>query len=338
MSIVLIEGWGGSGKSLLLSYLDSHSEIIAMPVHDKIPYDVAKLDSSNFIVNDQDIRKLRSILSSHGYYNIEYNAIRKVIPVLLSTNKDDIINIPFKINFEAFESLWKSYVAKAKNMTKDELVEYFYKAFAESVEFKENKIFNNLKYYATLGDARSYLPNEILEKFNDLKIIFVKRSIPDIIAIRSNRNTPTGLTKGMFEKDFLEVIFSGEINKIINYERSIQKAIISKNDRVLNVDFDELLSNKNETLFKIISFLNCQQETLSPKLLGYDIGDGDKNYGSNKNDSAEELLSKTQLRIVIFLERAGRLSSILNKGIFALMRTFYIIYRIFRRIYNLFKK
>lgn len=337
MSLILVEGWGGSGKSLVLSYLDSHSQIMAMPVHDKLPYDVLNLDKEHLSIKQNDLRPIRSVLSSHGYYNIEYNATRSVIPVILSTEKDDIINIPFNFDFQNFEKIWKSFLIDSKKFSKNQLIHFFYKAFSLSTKFKDNKNIDTLKHYATLGDARSCEPKLLLNQFYESKIIYVRRSVAEIIAIRSNRNTPNGLAKGMFEKDFYELIFSGEIQKIINYEYLINKALLENKKRILIIDFDDVLYQKETIIKNILNFLHCKSEELTPTLLGYDIGDGSENYGSKKNDVADELLSTRKLKIIRIQEKIGRSSITLNRCIFAMNRALYIMYRVLRRINRILK-
>ena len=319
MSLILVEGWGGSGKSLVLSYLDSHPQIFAMPVHDKLPYDIASLDDKYLNVDKADFRKIRGILSSHGYYNIELNAFNKYIPVMLSTDKDDTVNIPFDFNFEKFESSWKSFIPFNNKISRYQLISFFYKAFISSAIFKEKKSIELVEHYATLGDARSKPPQEILDKFSDSKIIYVRRSITELIAIRSNRKTPTSLPYGMFEKDFFELIFSGEIQKIINYERQILNTKNQSNEKVLIIDFDEIFNNKSMFINRLSTFLKISDKQLSSTMLGFAIENDSNNYSAKKNDHADRLITKNQIKLIRFFETAGRNSNFINNCFYVLM-------------------
>lgn len=313
MGLVIIEGWGGSGKSLLLSYLDSHSDLLALPVHDKLPYDLLKLRSSQLNTLNSDIRHIRNTLSSHGYYNIEYNAIREQIPVLLSTEKDDTINVPFKFPFEKFESLWKAEAVAEKYFSREKLLDIIYTKFFEVSEIEQQKTNSLSKNFVSLGDARSCAPTKFLQEYPNSKIIYVKRDISELIGIRSNRQTPTGLAKGMFEKDFLSVILSAEVQKIIDYEHKIKSAQTNNSDRVLIVEFEALFDDRMHTLNNVQKFLDLPSEKLFPTMMGYKLGDETQNYGSQKNDSVHNLLQPTKISYVKFFEKIGRKSKIFNK-------------------------
>lgn len=330
MPVLLVEGWGGSGKSLLLSYLDSHPEIFAIPVHDKLVYDVLGLNSQSLHTNDKDIRHIRKILSSHGYYNIEYNATREVIPVLLSTKKDDILEIPFKFSFEEFERSWKRAALETKSFTKGVLIDILYGAFYENAETHKEK--NKIKLFATMGDAKSCSPQKFLENYPLSKLVYVKRSVEELIAIRSNRKTPTGLSKGMFEKDFLTVILSGEIQRIIDYERKVHKASRLHPKNVFICDFDSLFSDTNRMISDVQAFAGCSVSKLAPTMLGYDLGTKSMNYGTQKNDVADLLLKPHERELVILLEKIGRMSAILNAIILRICKITNFVVRIMRYV------
>lgn len=334
MALVIIEGWGGSGKSLLLSYLDSHSDLLALPVHDKLPYDLLKIRSSHLNTVDSDVRHIRNSLSSHGYYNIEYNAIRQQIPVLLSTKKDDTINVPFKFNFEQFEGLWKSDAITQKYFSREKLLDIIYTNFFKISEIHKQKSKTTKKMFVSLGDARSCAPSKFLIEYPNSKIIYVKRSVSELIGIRSNRQTPTGLAKGMFEKDFLSVMISAEVQKIIDYEHKITAAEIVNPNRVLILEFDTLFDDTTQTLNKVQKFLELRTEKLFPTMLGYNLGDETQNYGSQKNDSVRNLLSRTKMLNVTFFERIGRQSQVLNNF---LLQSLSLVSFIIRALKYIFK-
>ena len=332
MSVVVLEGWGGSGKSLLLSYLDGHSELFAMPVHDKLIYDFMMLRANDLHCKDQDIRHLRKVLSSHGYYNIEYNASRGVIPVLLSTKKDDVIEVPFKFKFEKFEKSWKSKILDNITFSRERLIELFYTSFLESVETKDYKDISSINSFVTLGDARSCCPVRFLNTYPNSKLIYVKRSIPELIGIRSNRKTPSGLTRGMFEKDFLTVLLSGELQRIVDYEHKLNIAKNLNPTRVLTVEFDHLLLNRDKTLISIQKFLECSIEKLSPSMLCYSLGNDTQNYGTQKNDSVESLLSPGRILFIEFFAKLGSKSIFLNRVSLACFKLLFFVLRLIRFI------
>ena len=327
MDLIVIEGWGGSGKSLALSYLDSHPEIYAMPVHDKTHYSLLNLNPQRLKLEYHDLREIRRVLDSHGYYNIEYNSIRGVIPVLLSTKKDDILPIPFVHNFEKFEEGWKRDLLNTQSNAPSNILKAIYKSFIRQTGHKDSVNAESFTKVATLGDAKSKDPVDVLENYAFSKIIYVKRSIPDLIGIRANRVTPAGLSAGMFEKEFFDLILSGEIQKILKYEYQLEAISEDLSNRILIVEFDDLIINKKSVFHSITNFLKCRNFEMYPSMLGYEIGREDDNYGTSKTDSGIELLSSVQLRIVKVLEYIGRLSYATNVFIYMSLRVIHFIYR-----------
>jgi hypothetical protein len=332
VEVVVVEGWGGSGKSLLLSYLDSHSKVLALPMHDKIVYDLLELPNDKLHAADQDIRHIRSCLSPHRYYNIEYNGTRRVIPVLLSTLKDDIINIPLDFDFRRFEETWKNKVIRLKHFSRKQLLEIFYTSFFKCVETKYLRPIESINTFVTMGDAKSCTPLQVLRGYEGVKIVYVKRSVTELIAIRSNRKTPTGLTPEMFEKEFSTVILSGEIQRIINYERLINKAKRSFPDKIYIIDFDYLLTDKENVLRELQAFLNLEAESLSPSLLGYPLGNNDDNYGTKKNDEVRTLLTRSQIALIKSLESLGNSGLYVNMTLLIFIKILNLLLRCYRLI------
>jgi hypothetical protein len=332
LNLVSVEGWGASGKSLILSYLDYHDDVFAIPVHDKTHYSFLRLDPSQLQIEHQDVRDIRKVLDSHGYYNIEYSSILGRIPVLLSSKKDDVFDVPFEHNFEAFEQDWKAELIEKEPTTIWGMLEIVYRAFIKHTKINVNVGSSTYNWLATMGDARSVDPKEFLIKYPQSRIIYVQRNMSDIIAIRSNRVTPKGLASGMFEKDFFKILLSGEVQKILNYEYRLKSVPDRLQERILWLNFDDVIYDKKSAFKEINEFLGCDNIELKPSLLGNIIEKSGVDYGASKNDTGEQILSRLELYLVRYLERLGRISKHFNSCISLILKVPFLVLRIANNI------
>ena len=138
----------------------------------------------------------------------------------------------------------------------------------------------------------------------------------------------------MFEKDFLSIMISAEVQRIIDYEHKITAAQRINPNRVLIVEFDTLFDDTTQTLDKVQKFLELRTEKLFPTMLGYNLGDETQNYGSQKNDLVSNLLSRTKMLNVTLFEHIGRQSQVLNKF---LLRSLSLVSFIIRALRYIFK-
>ena len=318
-TLIFVEGWGGSGKSLLLFYLDTFSSVKSMPVHDKIPYSFCQMTDAELVKIPDDHRIIRKFLQPLGYYNIEYNSRRKVIPFLASVEKNDVVEIPFELDHGDFENDWLNSIGLDKALDRLSLVNCIYDSFFNNINDMYDKSSKDVRYYALMGDARSISPLELMTNYRDSKILFVKRPISDLVAIRSNRKTPSSLTPGMFEKSFISVIFSGEIQKIIQYENKIEKLKEKYPKNILVVDFKDMFEGKKVLLESISDFIGDVKYDDVPTVLGYELVASKNSYHEKANDSADDILSNQQIRIVKLLEVICRSSNMVNTLVLALL-------------------
>lgn len=332
--LIFVEGWGGSGKSLLLFYLDTFSSVKSMPVHDKLPYSFCKMQDAEFPKLIDDCRIVRKYLEPTGYYNIEYNSHRKVIPFLASVEKNDVVEIPFELDHGDFESDWRSSMRSQPILDRLSLVNHFYNSFFNNINCMYDKVSKNARYYAVMGDARSIAPLELIQKYHDSKILFVKRPIPDLIAIRSNRKTPSSLTPGMFEKSFLTVMLSGEIQKIIRYENNIAELKHKYPDNILIIDFNDMFEAKTTLLESISQFIGDIKYNELPTVLGYELSASKNSYHEKPNDSANDIFSGKRLRLVKLFEAICRSSNTLNTITLTLLNMVWWSLRLLRYVRN----
>ena len=329
-SLVFVEGWAGSGKSVLLSLFDGHPDIFTSPVHDKLPY---QLISYCLPADDVfDIRDIRRSLKSHMYYNIEFNLNRGVVPVLLSSSANDVINVPLDVDFYDLEKKWISRLYQSQtSLCPNDICIEFYSVFSELLEKRRP---NQKKYFITMGDPRYQDKTRLLEVYPNSKLIYVRRPYIDICATRITRRSPIGLPKQMFNKNFTDLLFGGEIPAYLGFDKSLLDLTKLYPERVRIVDFNDLVLNTKECVESLSNFLELDNRYIDklnePTLNSYLLKNESCSYIGNVNDTASTLMSSWQIKILLILQTA--LSSFRLKPLFALSKAQSIFYSIFKRI------
>ena len=97
--LILIDGFGGSGKTILRSLLDGHNELFVSPSQEcLISCFYRNLDKSQFFAY-KDISLLREYLADSYYYNLEKES-------LIGFTESDLKRKKIKFNFYEFENFW----------------------------------------------------------------------------------------------------------------------------------------------------------------------------------------------------------------------------------------
>jgi hypothetical protein len=293
--LLFIEGWGGSGKSVLSSLLDSHPNLFCSPVHDKLQYQLMQWNGNSEGIFD--IRDIRYFLASHGYYNIEANALRGSIPVLLSSKKEDALEVPFNFDFEKFETIWKGRVNRENKLTSNKIINAIYLSFRDSIRITH---LENIKYNCTMGDARFHNVKRLLDKYPGSKIIYVKRSFEQVVATRIARKSPVGFPVSMFNKKFIDVILNAEIFELAAYEKNFNEMQFKYPDRMMTIAFDDLVMDTNNIMIGISNFLGVdfRESMLTPTLLNVELKNERVSYIGQVNDNSEDYLSSSQIIII----------------------------------------
>lgn len=315
--LLFIEGWGGSGKSVLLSLLDSHPNLFCSPVHDKLQYQLMQWKGNREEIFD--IRDVRFLLASHGYYNIEANALRGSIPILLSSKKEDVLEVPFDLDFEKFETIWKDRVREEKKLTSSKIINAIYLSFRNSIEVTN---LENIKYNCTMGDGRFHNVKGLLNKYLDSKIIYVKRSFDQVVATRIARKSPAGFPENMFNKSFIDVIFNAEIFELAAYEKNINKMRLKYPDRIMIIDFDKLVVDTNNIMIEVSNFLGIEfgESMLTPTLLNIELKNERIGYIGEVNDKPENYLSSSQIIVIKMIKFIASINANLSLFIVKILK------------------
>lgn len=308
--IINIVGWGGSGKSVLHSLLDGHPEILSDPIHTKIVDGFVSFNKKH--AAHKDIRTLRKHLEVRGYYNIEAIAFKKCLSIPFSSKPEDMITIPFSFDFYRFESSWVERLSRLEKWSADLIISILYEEYGKELNLSNTckGDFANRRYVSTMGKVDLKNMKQIISQHPTLKTILVKRDVEDIIATRVTRPTPKGFSKTDLRRSWLEILLRGEIQKINNYYRYIEREVKDNPHKVKVINFNDLVLNTELVMRDVAKFLDIEYEIVlnNPSCFGVDVTSNGQSYVGNVNDSAKVLLSRKKRLLIKIINKMSKAS------------------------------
>ena len=178
--IILIDGFWGSGKTVLRSLLDGHSELKVSPSQESIVSSFHRNLKKSKYLKYKDLRVIREYLVNSHYYSLEQESYKGYVD-------SDITKDKIKFNFSEFENFWTEKLLKCDvwtnteiiNLIHNSIIKFFYNLdnypSDEKKVFMEDNNFNSHKFF--------------LEEVPNSKLIVVKNSASDILASLVNRKT-----------------------------------------------------------------------------------------------------------------------------------------------------
>lgn len=296
--LLQIDGWYGSGKSVLVGLLDGHPEISPNPIHDAT-HMALLMDDVLETCNSRDIESLRRLLGKSQYYEFEKYSLFKNFPVNISAGIE--IDCPYDLNFYEFDKTWIAELRVLDKWTPEIILEKIYSNYSLYLTGK-----NNFKYNLSMGWPIIDLQLRMHESFPNAKTIYVRRDVKDLIAVRSGRlpRVKNG-RDSFFAPGYKNLIFSGEVEKILRYYLVIEKIIEKFPVSAMMIEFDDLIIRREQTMQKISSFLDVEynDSMLTWSFLSNDLGNKNFSYTEKINDKADEILNRRQLMIIRILSR-----------------------------------
>lgn len=297
--LINIDSWRGAGKSVLLSLLDGHKDVFSCPIHDftHIPFCFAdaRPDWLESIETDQ----IRRLLCQSGYYRFEFHAQKKAILFSLSSKEKIWVKIPFEIDFHNFERMWMCKLNELKQETRctEDLLRSIYASLQTSLGLNPKRL------VATMSQVKPGYVGLLLEKFPTAKTIHIRRSLPGVMATRVNRTADPqrgGSNKDGYIGSFSKRIFSSEIEKICHHYNEIDRLVEKYSEKVLVIDFNDLIINTKVTMRKVTNFLQIDysDNLVEPSILGIPLKKGGIGYIGKQNDDPSLLLSKWELMTI----------------------------------------
>tara|TARA_Y100000590_G_C15678356_1_gene998845 strand:- start:881 stop:1891 length:1011 start_codon:yes stop_codon:yes gene_type:complete len=298
--IILIDGFWGSGKTVLRSLLDGHSELKVSPSQESIVSSFHRNLKKSKYLKYKDLRVIREYLVNSHYYSLEQESYKGYVD-------SDITKDKIKFNFSEFENFWTEKLLKCDvwtnteiiNLIHNSIIKFFYNLdnypSDEKKVFMEDNNFNSHKFF--------------LEEVPNSKLIVVKNSASDILASLVNRKTikddyRTDLYNSYnFNNLVRKYFFPIKISENIKITNKLKKDFPN---RVYECDFKELIYNTKDEMLKISKFLKIQAEEILfiPSHFGQSIRFKDSDPMLNKEKfTGENTFSKYQNSLIKQFEK-----------------------------------
>ncbi len=296
--IVLIDGWWGSGKSVLRGLLDGHRELFVCPIQDSIPGALARDWESGPWLDYRDTEQLRKLLASLSqYYRIERFGFNRRMH--LDFSRQDRAYIDIDLDFARFDALWMGRLIAEPKWDYQLIAQHIYAALLECwnrYPFDRDAV----RYFTTMDNNRQPTPRFFLERFDTGKMLYTFRDAAGIIATRAGR-TPV---KEDFRTEKFEtltvdaLIERGEAREITERRAMVRDLAERYPDRLLIIEFEPLIEDTESTMRRVAEFLQIEwTESLAVfSHMGEEVttGSGMK-YVGKIHDRSEDLLTANQL-------------------------------------------
>ena len=298
--LILIDGFWGSGKTILRSLLDGHEELKVSPSQECIISSFCRNKKNSEFLKYKDLRLLRKYLSDSHYYSLEQENFNGYKDSDLAKNK-------VNFNFTEFEKFWTQNLMQIQSWTNQSILEIIHNSII--------KYFYNLKEYPAnhkkvfLEDNSFYAHSFFLEEFDESKLIIIENSTKDILASLVNRKVNLNdYRTNLYEKyNFHNLVrkfyFPLKLNK--NFE--ITKNLKNKYpERIYVCDFKNLIFNTKNEMTKIAKFLkiNFNETLITPTHFGkkLEFKDNNKILGKEKY-TAQNSFSKYEIKLLSQFEK-----------------------------------
>ncbi len=241
-------GPGRCGLKLLLSLLDNHKEVVALPFTMKL-YHYFKNEKLN--INFNDLIKLLEEKTRLGLLK------GKRIDPNLSLESDDYS----LYNHEIFCDELKKLISNKKIFTRKEIIENIYTSYALAIK----KDLNNIKYFIIDATYHDYLKKIDLD-FKEYKSLFLLRDPRE--QLLSFLKLHHRINKSLYTKNYTNYLTHSIFAQKENYY--LLEKLQSKNYENLTIKFENLKKNPIKTMQKIAEFLeiNFTQELTKPTIFG----------------------------------------------------------------------
>jgi hypothetical protein len=298
--LLQIDGWFGAGKSVLWMLLDGHPDVFCSPIHD-YSYS-AFLNQSDELdwVKTRHTEILRKALARTQYYKFEKVYWDGYMSFEFSTS--DVLKIPYSINYYSFDHRFIKHLIGLSSWSLEGIIDSLYASIREEV-FQGQRHNDNNMYYASMSNPLfiNDYPNSPMI-FPHGKSIQVRRSVEEIIAVRSNRKPrPEDFkTWTFFSDSFDKRINEGEVEKILNYYTRYDSLVEEYPDYFMVIDFNDLISNTGIAMNKVSDFLNISWNDvlLNASYQGAELVCNGKKYVGQVNDKIEDLLSAEEVGVI----------------------------------------
>jgi hypothetical protein len=297
--IISLDGWWGSGKSVLRGLLDGHPEVFSSPIHEVVPISFMNEHDQNEWLSFKDTEYLRRLLAHPGrYFRIERFAQNGRFQIDFSSEQR--VYVPFEFDFYGFDRALFQSLILAKKWTINGIVETVYRTFA--LFLNHNTPGDHFRHFATMGEPHSAYYDSFRSNYPNGKVIYVDRATENIIATRCGRRPikEDYRSNSGYANELKKLVETGEVQRI---EAMRSKLIDLQNrypDSFRVVGFDDLVLNTAETMRELATFLGIEYRPILTEysFFGKELTCNGLRYIGRELDRAEDLLSETELRVI----------------------------------------
>lgn len=283
-NLIHVYGWGASGKSVLLTLIDDHEEILPIHIHDKITSDLCKLPA--IIDNTSIIQNIKSTLIT-GYKNFKLLSHIGHFNVIMSASKGDTLSIPFNLNFRNFEDNWMKSISST-NYTAQNIAKQIYASFYQNLNNSNysNSKSQKCKYICTMANPRNHNLDRMFTVYPNSKFVLIKRDILKIFYSRSNRPQLNGFKQNYLKRNFFYQVINGDVCRLNLLYLKFDKLCNLNPSQYITIDFDDLVCNSQSVVAKFYKFLEIKPIAFNnlPTIYGVPIIKDGKSYIGKVND------------------------------------------------------
>jgi hypothetical protein len=297
MMLVLIDGEGASGKTVLRSLLDGHPELSVLPFHDMVIDTLVAFPPDVPWLAYRDTPYLRRMLAASSYYQLEQLAQQGSIEIDISVS--DRIVFPFDFDFGRFDATWMRELYAAGTWTVPLIVERIHRAYLAGYEGSEREA----RGYVGVGFDNPATPHRLFAYAPDARLVYLRRPVADVLAARANRrSTPREMMS--LENDTMTVetlLRKGKVRKMRERLRAVERLRDEHPGSVLVLDFHPLVEDTANTMREVAAFLGIREhDTLTqPTLLGRPlVAPNGRSFVGRVLDRAEDLLSPRERALI----------------------------------------
>lgn len=293
-TLVLIDGWWGSGKTTLRGLLDGHPQLGVCPIQESLPGLLAHDPRKLQWMQAKEVVGLRGCLGARdGYSRIERFALSQSIA--FDAARRARVQRPFTFDYYQFDRSWVQALMKLDEWTTPQLTDCYYRHFMQC--WKQFPLdLNLIKAYVSLDSNYPRTPQFFVNNFPQGKMLYLIRDPKGILATRAGRLAVDGdsRTADWDQLTAEGLLQQGELHRILEaYDRvySLQKQFP---DRIKLVSFEALNTNTKTVMDAIADFIGvARDESLYDFSYTGEALDsaGDYSFVGKVNDDPAELLS-----------------------------------------------
>jgi len=307
--LAYIVGNPATGKGTLRGLLDGHPVLAVSPIQHMLieafmgyPMDDELRDPANNAVFD--ILGFRKRLATTGYYKLQANqegSPRTATTISLQHSSSEKHNSLRGFDFYDFERYWLQEVNELDIFHPDDVFLSIYRSFFEEWE-SYDITWEECEYIVGTGINKPRTVDYLLDNYDESKVIVVDRDPRGILAAKAK----VGL------KNLENMLSSGKVFQYTEYMEYIETVKQEFEDRVLVINFRDLILNHEDVLDDVVEFLGIEWDDVlnSSTLAGDKLhSDTDESSLGQINDDWHDLLTDRERRTIGLQMGEERLSN-----------------------------